>query len=345
MSDLASPLLAWYRRHGRHDLPWQHPRSSYRVWLAEIMLQQTQVVTVIEYFQRFVAALPDLASLARASEDEVLALWSGLGYYRRARNLHHAARICMEHHGGELPGDFTELLALPGIGRSTAAAILAQAHGKRFAILDGNVKRVLSRYHAVTGWPGETAVERKLWQFAEQHTPQQHVADYSQAIMDLGATVCTRSRPACERCPLRDGCRAFAEHLTASLPQPRPRRCVRTRSVCMLVLRDAAGRTLLEKRDAQGVWPSLWSLPEAEDPTAAIRAAARFCPEAGAGKTLPNVQHQFTHFRLTIRPILWQPLVGSGTINDNDRLRWCSAAQCAQLGIPAPVRKLLQSIE
>jgi len=191
-SGFAADLLAWYDRHGRKSLPWQSPRTPYRVWLSEIMLQQTQVATVISYFQRFVDALPDLRALAEAPVDQVLGLWSGLGYYSRARNLHKAAKLCVERHGGELPQDFDALAALPGIGRSTAGAILAQAWGLRHAILDGNVKRVLSRYHGVEGWPGSTATARTLWQHAENNTPHSRIADYTQAIMDLGATLCVR---------------------------------------------------------------------------------------------------------------------------------------------------------
>ena len=215
MNAFAHTLLAWFDRHGRQDLPWQHPREAYRVWLSEVMLQQTQVATVVPYFQRFVAALPTLPALARAEEDRVLALWSGLGYYRRARFLHRAAQLCVERHGGELPRQFDALAALPGIGRSTAGAILAQAHGLRFAILDGNVKRVLARYHGIHGHPGQSAIERQLWQHAEAHTPDSRLADYTQAIMDLGATVCVRARPLCEACPLAADCVARRDRLTA----------------------------------------------------------------------------------------------------------------------------------
>ncbi|MET0225572.1 MAG: A/G-specific adenine glycosylase, partial [Dokdonella sp.] len=202
----ARALLAWYERHGRKDLPWQQARSAYRVWLSEVMLQQTQVRTVIPYFERFVDALPTLAALAAASQDQVLALWSGLGYYSRARNLQRTAQLCVEQHGGELPRDIGALSALPGIGRSTAAAILAQTWGERHAILDGNVRRVLTRWHGIHGWPGAVAVQRELWECAEAHTPRTRVADYTQAIMDLGATLCVRSRPHCLRCPVSSGC-------------------------------------------------------------------------------------------------------------------------------------------
>src|SRR6185437_219263 len=223
IASLSSRLLRWFDRHGRKDLPWQREtspgrRDAYGVWLSEVMLQQTQVATVVGYFERFVAALPTLRDLAAADEDTVLALWSGLGYYRRARFLHQAARICVAQHGGELPCDFAALNALPGIGRSTAGAILAQAHGLRFPILDGNVKRVLTRYHGIHGDPATSAIEKQLWRHAEAHTPKQRVADYTQAIMDLGATVCMRSRPRCETCPLAADCIAHRDALTAQLP-------------------------------------------------------------------------------------------------------------------------------
>jgi A/G-specific adenine glycosylase len=218
----ARALLAWYDDHGRKDLPWQRERTPYRVWLSEIMLQQTQVRTVIPYFERFVTALPTLRDLANADEDRVLALWSGLGYYSRARNLLRTARLCVEQHDGGLPRDIDGLAALPGIGRSTAAAILAQAHGERHAILDGNVRRVLARWHGVHGWPGANAVQRELWSLAEQHTPSGRVANYTQAIMDLGATLCTRARPRCADCPVAAGCVALRDSLVANLPQPRP---------------------------------------------------------------------------------------------------------------------------
>jgi A/G-specific adenine glycosylase len=218
----APRLLRWFDVSGRHDLPWQHPRTPYRVWLSEIMLQQTQVKTVIPYFERFVEALPTLPALASASRDDVMALWSGLGYYARARNLQAAAQRCVELHGGELPRDIDALTALPGVGRSTAAAILSQAWGDRHAILDGNVKRVLTRYHGIEGYPGLPAVEKRLWSLAEAHLPATRMADYTQAQMDLGATLCTRSDPACVLCPLQDDCMARVEGRTADLPTPKP---------------------------------------------------------------------------------------------------------------------------
>jgi A/G-specific adenine glycosylase len=340
--ELAGPLLAWYDRHGRHDLPWQHPRSAYRVWLSEIMLQQTRVETVAGYFQRFVAALPTLADLAQADEDTVMALWSGLGYYRRARFLHQAARLCVGQHGGELPRDLDTLTALPGIGRSTAGAILAQAHGLRFPILDGNVKRVLARLHGIEGYPGQTRVEKQLWTLAEQHTPHTRLADYTQAIMDLGATLCVRRKPRCADCPLKSRCAAFRDGLTEHLPTPKPGRKLPTRHTHMLVLRDAGNRILLHKRGPQGVWSGLWSLPEAETPDAAARTAAHHA-RVGTPQLMDAFTHVFSHFRLDVQPLLFQTTTSTPRIADNDAFRWCDRAQVETLGLPAPVRKLLNT--
>jgi A/G-specific adenine glycosylase len=340
----AAALLAWFDDHGRHDLPWQHPRDAYRVWLSEIMLQQTQVATVVGYFERFVAALPSLPALAAATEDQVLALWSGLGYYRRARFLHRAAQLCVERHGGELPRDFDALAALPGIGRSTAGAILAQAHGLRFPILDGNVKRVLARYHGIHGHPGESAVEKQLWRHADAHTPTARVADYTQAIMDLGATVCTRARPRCEACPLAGGCVARRDGLVAQLPSAKPAKTTPTRDTVMLILRDASGRVLLERRGPQGVWSGLWSLPEAGDHDAAWRRARQHAHIDDA-RSLAPFTHVFSHYKLRIEPLLFDGATAPHGIGDNHGLRWCDTGELAALGLPAPVRKLLEQLE
>ncbi|BFI95014.1 MAG: A/G-specific adenine glycosylase [Rhodanobacter sp.] len=344
MKPFAAALLAWFDDHGRHDLPWQHPRDAYRVWLSEIMLQQTQVSTVVGYFDRFVAALPTLRELAAAPEDRVLALWAGLGYYRRARFLHRAAQCCVQDHGGELPRDFAALAALPGIGRSTAGAILAQAHGMRFPILDGNVKRVLARYHGIHGHPGASAVEKQLWQHAEAHTPHTRTADYTQAIMDLGATVCTRARPCCGTCPLASGCTALRDGLVAQLPSPKPSKTAPTRATVMLILRDADGRVLLERRGAQGVWPGLWSLPEAAGIDAAWRRARQHARIDDA-QALAPFTHVFSHYRLRVEPLLFDGATATSAIADNPGLRWCDAGELAALGLPAPVRKLLQNLE
>jgi len=342
----ATALLDWYDRHGRKDLPWQHPRSAYRVWISEVMLQQTQVRTVIPYFLRFVDELPDLTTLAGADEDRVLALWSGLGYYSRARNLHRAARLCMERHGGDLPRSRDELADLPGIGRSTAAAILAQAFGEPHAILDGNVRRVLARWHGVQGWPGAAGPQRELWRHAESHTPTRRVADYTQAIMDLGAAVCTRSSPACTDCPIAWGCRAFLEERTGELPAPRPQRTQPVRATTMLVARDTAGRILLERRPPAGVWARLWSLPEAASTTPSGELLRRHGIEAsGEARELPGFIHVFSHYRLQVTPLLVDRVRLGRNIADPAEARWLATPQWRTAALPAPVRRLLESLE
>ncbi len=344
----ATRALTWFDQHGRRDLPWQRSdasgqRDAYRVWLSEVMLQQTQVGTVIAYFKRFVAALPTVRALAAADEDTVFALWSGLGYYRRARYLHRAAQMCVARHGGELPADFAALTALPGIGRSTAGAILAQAFGQRFPILDGNVKRVLARYHGIAGYPGVATVERQLWQHADTHTPATRVADYTQAIMDLGATVCVRAQPRCAICPLAADCIARRDGLTAILPTRKPTRTVPTRDTLMLVLRDTHGRVLLERRGPQGVWSGLWSLPEASDLSDAQRVAQGRA-QVTLWRPLDDFSHQFTHYRLHVTPLLFDRASARSAAADAPDLRWCTRADIAALGLPTPVRRLLLQV-
>ena len=342
--DFSRDLLAWFDRHGRKDLPWQHPRTPYRVWLSEVMLQQTQVRTVIAYFERFVDALPTLGALADAPLDRVLALWSGLGYYSRARNLHRAAQMCVEQHGGELPRDFDALAALPGIGRSTAGAILAQAFGLRHPILDGNVRRVLARWHGVRGWPGESGVQRELWSHADAHTPAGRVADYTQAIMDLGATVCVRSRPLCAACPVAAGCVALRDGLSAELPTPKPSRERPTRETTMLIVRDGDGRVLLEQRPPVGIWAALWSLPETSDTSSAPDVLReRYAVRADSSAALAGFVHSFSHYHLRVTP-----LVVAGTrlprVADDAVRGWYAREEWQALGLPSPVRRLLQTV-
>ncbi|MBP6626135.1 MAG: A/G-specific adenine glycosylase [Arenimonas sp.] len=345
MSSFALQLLDWFDRDGRHDLPWQHPRTPYRVWLAEIMLQQTQVQTAIPYYLRFLEALPTLPALAAADSDTVHALWAGLGYYARARNLHKAAQACVQQHGGELPRDFDALSALPGIGRSTAGAILAQAHGLRFAILDGNVKRTLCRYHGIGGWPGSSAVEKQLWQIAEAALPDTRLADYTQAIMDFGATLCTRHDPACVLCPLQENCVARREGLVEQLPETKPGKPLPQRRTLMLLLRDGRGHVLLARRPDSGVWSGLWSLPEAADHDAArAYLAAHPGVDFDAALALPPIEHTFSHYRLNIEPLSWRIAESGAGIGDNDALRWQPFDRLADLGLPAPVKKLLGSL-
>ncbi|MBP8098690.1 MAG: A/G-specific adenine glycosylase [Arenimonas sp.] len=337
-------MLAWFDRHGRHDLPWQHPRTPYRVWLSEIMLQQTQVSVVIPYFERFIAAMPDLPALAGASQDEVLALWSGLGYYARARNLHAAAKLCLERHDGDLPRDLAALVALPGIGRSTAGAILSQAWGDAAPILDGNVKRVLCRVFGIEGWPGTPAVEKQLWAIVETLLPDARQADYTQAQMDFGATLCTRSDPACAICPLQDRCSARRDGRSAELPTPKPGKPLPERTTLMLLLEDASGRVLLHRRPPIGVWASLWSLPEHPDIAVARGWFDRHVEgDFDAAHAGAAIVHGFSHYRLHIHPHYIANVRPRDAVSDNDQLRWAARADLLAIGLPAPVRRLLES--
>jgi A/G-specific adenine glycosylase len=342
--DFAGKLLAWHAREGRHDLPWQHPRSAYRVWLSEIMLQQTQVRTVIPYFENFLIRFPDMRDLAEASEQEVMQAWAGLGYYSRARNLHKTAHICMQQHGGELPRDFDALTALPGIGRSTAGAILSQAHGGRFAIVDANVKRVLTRFFAITGDAASTAVGKQLWALAESLLPESRMADYSQAIMDLGATVCSRSKPACTRCPLAEHCRALQTDSVTHFPQRKIAKKIPQREKFMLILLNSSGEILLERRPDKGIWGGLHSLPEADDADTASRLAAKLANHGQAPQALAPVAHVFSHFRLTIRPLLFSACTPKTQIADNDTKVWVARVELPQYGLPAPIKKILMSL-
>ncbi|WP_313139692.1 A/G-specific adenine glycosylase [Stenotrophomonas sp.] len=335
-------LLHWFDAHGRHDLPWQHPRSPYRVWLSEIMLQQTQVATVIPYFHRFLQHFPTLPDLAAASNDAVMAQWAGLGYYARARNLHAAAKRCVELHDGDLPRDFDALHALPGIGRSTAGAILSQAWNDPFAILDGNVKRVLSRYHGIEGFPGLPAIEKQLWALAEdhvRHVPAGRMADYTQAQMDLGATVCSRAKPACVICPLHDDCVARREGRTAELPTAKPSKTLPEREAVALLLRDARQRVLLQKRPDTGIWAQLWTLPQA-DAGSALQDwfDAHVDGSLEDAEELPLLQHTFSHYRLHLQVLSRQV---RGLRVEEPTLRWVAADELPALGLPAPIRKLL----
>ncbi len=346
MPNFPSQLLTWFDQHGRHDLPWQHPRSPYRVWLSEIMLQQTQVATVIPYFHRFMQALPTLPDLAGADNDTVMANWAGLGYYARARNLHAAAKQCVELHGGALPHDFDALLALPGIGRSTAGAILSQAWNDRFPILDGNVKRVLTRYHGIAGFPGLPAIEKQLWALAAEHVaqvPAGRMADYTQAQMDFGATLCTRAKPACILCPLQASCVAHGEGLVDALPTPKPSKTLPEREATALLLEDAQGRILLLKRPPTGIWASLWTLPQA-DTDAAMREwfGAHIQGDYDNAEELPLIVHTFSHYRLHLQPLNARKVALQPRVGDNAELRWVTPAELAGLGLPAPIRKLLE---
>ncbi len=331
----AHRLLAWWARHGRHGLPWQKDRTPYRVWVAEIMLQQTQVATVIPYFERFMRAFPDLQSLADAGEDDVLAHWSGLGYYARARNLHAAARRCLEAHDAALPESPDSLEALPGIGRSTANAIVAQAHDRREVILDGNVKRVLARHAGIEGWPGRSAVMQRLWREAEARTPDGRARDYTQAIMDLGATVCTPRRPDCDRCPVNADCVALLQGRVGALPTPRPGKTKPLRSATLLILENDRGEILLERRPGAGIWGGLWSLPEIDDGALPAGAERRRAPEP--------IRHQFTHFTLDIR-FERARAGGPDAVESATNRAWMRREQALERGLPQPVRKTLEQL-
>lgn len=345
---LAPALLAWHAREGRHDLPWQRERTPYRVWISEVMLQQTQVVTVIPYYERFLARFPDVASLAAAPDDELLHLWSGLGYYARARNLKRAARQIATLHGGEFPRAFEAAVALPGIGRSTAGAILSIGAGQRHPILDGNVRRVLARMFAVEGQPGSAAFEDALWVHAERETPAQDAGIYAQAIMDLGATLCTRRNPACERCPWAGPCQARAQGRQHDFPAKRRaagRR--RQRTTTMLLLRRQGGELWLERRPAAGIWGGLWAPPEFPDAAAARAAVLRSVATgepAPATLELPLVEHAFTHFDLTIAPLLADVAQAPSGVKEGGEGQWYDPRAPKKLGLPAPVATLLANL-
>jgi A/G-specific adenine glycosylase len=341
VKSFASRIIRWQQSHGRHTLPWQACRDPYRIWLSEIMLQQTQVATVIPYFERFVVRFPDLPALAAAHEDEVLSLWSGLGYYSRARNLHAAARAISHLHGGKFPVESDTIEQLPGVGRSTAAAIAALAFGQRCAILDGNVKRVLARHGGVTGWTGDKKVETELWLRAESLLPLRDIEAYTQGMMDLGALVCTRSQPACMDCPVKADCIARIQRRTAELPIPRPRRVLPERQVQMLLLLDR-GELMLEKRPARGIWGGLWSLPEIPpgvDP--AKHCHAHFGFTARAQLALNEFSHSFTHFKLHIQPVQLQ--LAPRRTSPPGRI-WLHPADALDAALPAPVRKLVTQL-
>ncbi len=335
-------LLDWFRHHGRHDLPWQNPATPYRVWVSEVMLQQTRVTVVVPYFLRFMNAFPDVAALAAAHLDRVLALWSGLGYYARARNLHRAAGLIMERHGGHMPEQLDAWTALPGVGRSTAGAILSLSGGQRQAVLDGNVKRVLARFHAVPGWPGRSSVQRQLWELAEAQLPANRCDAYTQAMMDLGATLCTRSDPACATCPVRDGCAAFATGSVAAYPEPRPGKRLPVCRTRMLLLESEQG-VLLEKRPPTGVWAGLWSLPECEPgQEAAICCRQRYGLEPERIHPWAPFRHTFSHYHLDIEPVHVRLATPRGAFDVAERETvWYNSGTSAR-GLAAPVSRLLE---
>jgi A/G-specific adenine glycosylase len=340
-SDFSRALVRWHKRHGRHDLPWQQTTDAYRVWLSEIMLQQTQVATVIPYYLRFLAALPTLDALAAAPAETVMGLWSGLGYYARARNLQACARTIMERHAGRFPQDPAAIAALPGIGRSTANAIADFCFGAREPILDGNVKRVLCRCFGIAGFPGAPAVEKQLWRLAVELLPAADVGTYIQAQMDLGATLCTRAKPRCADCPLAGQCVALREGRVEELPQAKPRRALPEREVTLLVLRHGNG-ILMEARPPQGIWGGLLSLPELPGGTTPQAYAEALGCRALSIAELPPLVHTFTHFRLTMKPLLAEvaPLLQAAKAGR----RWLAPAEMKSAPLPAPIRALLNAL-
>ena len=336
-------VLSWFDQHGRKDLPWQHDPSPYRVWISEIMLQQTQVQTVIPYYDRFMARFSTVTELADAPLDQVLHLWTGLGYYARARNLHKAAQMVRDDFQGKFPQSADALESLPGIGRSTAGAIAALSMHQRAPILDGNVKRVLTRHFAIDGWPDQTATKRTLWLIAEHFTPEKRVADYTQAMMDLGATLCTRSKPACDRCPLVNSCQAYQSQSIAQYPGKKPKKTLPVKSTAMYILRNNKGAVLLEKRPPSGIWGSLYSLPEGESSSEYAAIGTLSFPLENAVKLDP-IRHTFSHYHLDIIPVEIKQQASSNAVAENDRWLWYPLDHSQEVGLAAPVKKLLSSL-
>ncbi len=343
VSDFATRLLEWFEGHGRKDLPWQQDVTAYRVWVSEIMLQQTQVLTVIPYFNQFIKRFPDLATLAAAHQDEVLAHWSGLGYYARARNLHKAAQVVRDEFAGTFPTTLEAVMTLPGIGRSTAGAILSLAFGQRHAILDGNVKRVLARHAAIAGWPGTTGVAHELWCIAEQHTPQQQVANYTQAIMDLGATLCTRSNPSCSRCPVSEDCAALRASEVEAYPARKPRAAKPLRTTTM-ILANVSGQVYLERRPEAGIWGGLWSFPEPGE-----RSVVEWCEDvlgtaAEEAQSWDILRHSFSHYDLDIQPIVVHLEPRAASVAEAGARVWYRLGDEPPGGLAAPVKKLINQL-
>ena len=343
MSAFAEKIITWQRTHGRHDLPWQQSRDPYAVWVSEIMLQQTQVSAVIGYYGRFMERFPTIASLAAASQDEVMQHWSGLGYYSRARNLHHAAQTIMREFSGQFPQDFQSIQSLKGIGRSTAAAISVFSFNQRQTILDGNVKRVLARVFGIEGWPGLPLIEKQCWTLAESLLPEQNLAPYIQGLMDFGATLCTRGKPRCLSCPLQNDCQAYQQQRVSELPSPKPRKAMPEKRITMMMIMDA-GEILLEKRPNHGIWGGLWSLPEVQQEEIPSQAACeKYQLATEPLETLPVLWHTFTHFKLEITP---QPLQLTGVrAPELPTTCWLSIDDAITAAIPAPVRTLLKNLK
>jgi A/G-specific adenine glycosylase len=341
-SHFQNAVLTWFDAHGRKDLPWQQDITPYRVWLSETMLQQTQVSTVIPYFNRFVEKFPSLDGLASATLDEVLPYWSGLGYYARARNLHKTAQLIKQQQ--RFPDTFQELIALPGIGQSTAGAILSIAFNSSHPILDGNVKRVLTRYKGITGWSGESRISKQLWLYATDLTPVDRCADYTQAMMDLGATLCTRRKPLCNNCPLASHCVAKNTNTIAILPTPKPARMLPVKHSIFLLLKNQQQQIFFEKRPPVGIWGGLWSLPEFES----IEAVLNFCLSKNLSiesqQILPTLRHTFSHYHLDFSPLLIQTQSSDNVVMESRQTIWHDARQISELALATPIKKLLQQL-
>lgn len=340
----AAQVLAWFDEHGRKHLPWQQNQTPYRVWVSEIMLQQTQVATATGYYERFMQRFPSLADLAEAPQDDVLAHWSGLGYYARARNLHKCAKQVMEQHDGQMPDTLDALVDLPGIGRSTAGAILSLSMGQPEVILDGNVKRVLARYQALEGWPGKSDVLKRLWALSEAMTPPDRTGDYNQAMMDLGATLCTRSKPACVRCPLAGNCAALAAGEPSKYPGSKPKKQTPVKTTVMLALMNDEGALLLERRPPSGIWGGLWSLPEVQ----AVADIKPWLSSAGLKQvedpySAARFRHTFSHYHLDIdvQKVLVRA-IGKG-VKDKGGQVWHLDGPLPG-GVAAPVSKILNNL-
>ncbi|ABG38608.1 A/G-specific DNA-adenine glycosylase [Paraglaciecola sp. T6c] len=339
-SSFANRILTWFDSHGRKDLPWQQGKTPYSVWVSEIMLQQTQVKTVIPYYQKFMLRFPDILSLANAPQDEVLHHWTGLGYYARARNLQKAAQVIRDEYGGVFPPDINDVVALPGIGRSTAGAVLSLACGQHHSILDGNVKRVLARYFAVDGWPGKKDVEQALWQYADSLTPSSRTGDYTQAMMDMGATICTRSKPKCDNCPLQQSCLAFAQGRQSELPGKKPKKDIPVRTTVMLIPMWQS-QVLIYQRPSTGLWGGLWGFYEADTLEALDKTAQQLGLSDYTRVTLEPFRHTFSHFHLDIQPVILQ-LAQPTSLQINEKQQiWYDLLNQPNVGLAAPTKKLL----
>lgn len=344
-ASFAHKVLEWYRRYGRHDLPWQR-QGAYRIWLSEIMLQQTQVGTVIPYYHSFLKRFPNIKRLAEADIDEVLRYWQGLGYYARARNLHQAARIIRDRHKGRFPRSFEAVAALPGIGRSTAGAILSFAFGQRWPILDGNVKRVLARCFRVPGWYAKAETMKQLWYLAESITPAEQAPDFNQAMMDIGSMVCLKSKPKCEVCPLKTLCSSYLHHSQAEYPQKKPARA-KPHKYTLMLLHRCADQVLLWRRPPSGIWGGLWSLPEVDHEPAIELWQRSFLSMSQAPQIIQDsvIRHQFTHYSLDISLAVIELTRLPDKVSDEENYAWVEIGELGNHGLPTPVRKLLASLQ